>query len=51
MQDLEEDEDRALQAITNQVIFGMNKKRKRGDFDIDTLDDASKRKMRRLEER
>lgn len=51
LQDVEDDEDRALNAIVNQVILGQNKKRKRGDFDLDTLDDASKRKLRRLEER
>jgi len=33
------------------VVLGINRKRKRGDFDLENLDDASKRKLKRLEER
>lgn len=33
------------------MIFGQNRKRKRGEIDIEQIDDASKRKLKRLEER
>jgi hypothetical protein len=37
--------------IYRTVFLGQNKKRKRGDFEVEELDEASKRKLRRLEER
>jgi hypothetical protein len=37
--------------IYRTIIMGQNKKRKRGDFELENLDEASKRKLKRLEER
>ena len=33
------------------MILGNNKKRKRGEIDIEEMDEASKKKLRRMEER
>ena len=33
------------------IFLGNNKKRKRGQFDVDDLDDAGKRKLREFERR
>ena len=50
-QQADEDDERQEEQIIKELIFGPNRKRKRGDVDLEDLDEASKRKMRRIEER
>ena len=50
-QQADEDDERQEEQIIKEIIFGQNRKRKRGDVDLEDLDEASKRKMRRIEER
>jgi hypothetical protein len=51
LEEADRQDEEAEAELINQVIYGRNRKRKRGEFDIEMLDDASKRKMKRLEER
>lgn len=48
-QRVDEDEARLEEKIYQEIILGKNKKRKRGEFELEDLDESSKRKIRRIE--
>ena len=50
--DLEEDDKKHQQQIFSSVIYGINKKRKRGDVEgLDDDDNYNDRKQKRIQER
>jgi len=51
LNDRHEDDRKMTQKIFSSIILGNNKKRKRGEVELDDLDEFSKRKLQRIEER
>lgn len=51
LNDLHEDEEKQIAQVWNSIIMGKNKKRLRGQFDFDDLDENTKKKLKRIEER
>ena len=47
-QDMANQEKERTQRIFNQVILGNNRKRKRGEIELDDMDELSKRKQERI---
>jgi hypothetical protein len=51
MRDREADDRAETAKIWSSVILGNNRKRKRGDVEFEELDEASKKKLKRIEQR
>ena len=51
MDDANADDRLAIGQVYKSIILGQNRKRKRGDVDIDDFDDVAQRKLKRMEER
>ncbi len=51
MDDANADDRLAIGQVYKSIILGQNRKRKRGDVDIDDVDDVAQRKLKRMEER
>jgi len=51
IRDREADDKANLAKVFSSVILGNNRKRKRGDIDLDDMDEASKKKLMRREQR
>ena len=50
LRDREADDDKAeLAKVYSSIILGNNIKRKRGDIDLEEMDEASKKKQKRIE--
>ena len=51
LRDREADDDKAeLAKVYSSIILGNNRKRKRGDIDLEEMDEASKKKQKRIEQ-
>ena len=51
IRDREADDKANVAKIWNSVILGNNRKRKRGEIEFEELDEASKKKLKRIEQR